>query len=190
VRSWLVWSTTAALTGLLLWQAGTALAESLALDEAHPAYVLQQQADGRAITLKVASPQSGPNILRVRIEDGGAIDPAVQQVVLYPNMPGHEMLLLAGSVTAERTPEGEFRADTGVFEMFGTWDLVVEVQRSTGAPATASFAFQLAPSRPQMALFAGVPLTLLVLGLVAVIVMWRKSVGSADAASNIQGDAA
>lgn len=180
MRTWLVWGAAAALTGLFLWQAGTALADPVLLDETHPAYVLQQRMDGSTVTLKVASAQAGPNILRVRVEQNGRPDPTVQQVALYPTMPGHEMLLLAGAIPTERMPDGEFRADTGTFEMFGTWDLVVGAQRAPESTATATFALQLAPTRPQIALFAGVPLTLLVLGLATLIVMWRRSLGTQD----------
>ncbi|MSQ10907.1 MAG: hypothetical protein EXR52_07905 [Dehalococcoidia bacterium] len=186
MRRWLTWSAAAALTALFVWQAGTALAEPSLIDEAHPAYVLQERAGASTVTLKVGSPQSGANVLRVRVETGGAIDPTVDQVRLYPNMPGHDMLLLAASVPTTRTAEGEFRADTGVFEMFGTWDLVVEMNSGV-TQRTAAFHFPLAPSRPQIALFAGVPLTLLALGLIAVIVMWRQSAGAPEPSTPAAG---
>lgn len=186
MRRWLTWSAAAALTTLFVWQAGTALAEPSLIDEAHPAYVLQERTGASTVTLKVGSPQSGANVIRVRVETDGAIDPTVKQVTLFPNMPGHDMLLLAASVPTTQTSEGEFRADTGVFEMFGSWDLVVDVDHGV-AQRTATFHFPLAPSRPQIALFAGLPLTLLALGLIAVIVMWRRSAGAPEPATPATG---
>lgn len=172
----LVLAVGAALLGLLAWQVASALAEPLVLDESRPAIVQQRRSDGLLLTLALVSAQAGPNVVRVQVagRNGGAVP--VERLTLYPTMPGHDMLLLSPTVETERTPTGDFRAETAAFEMFGTWDITVEAAGPAGTETT-TFQVQIAPSKPQVVLFAGVPLALLGLGLAAVIVVWRRSTG-------------
>jgi len=170
----LIWGVGMLLAGILAWQVVSAAFVAPVLDEERPAIAVQQTAGDLTVTLRIVSAESGPNVLLAAIDGpDGRPAGAVTAVTLFPEMPGHDMAIALRAVPMERTGDGRFRAETPALDMFGVWNLSLAVVRPAGE-TTVSFQAQLAPTRPQVVLFAGLPLLALAVAMAGVLLLWRR----------------
>ncbi|GEM_PF-4766169 len=170
----LIWAMTVGFGVLLLWQVSEAVGGSAPLDETHPALAAADPMPGGQVVLRLASAEAGHNIVLVRIEDAhGSPMPGVTKVTVFPEMLGHDMGTVTAAFETTRTGPGEFRADTNALEMFGTWVLRVAQYGDFGERIN-TFTLQLAPTRQQIVLFAGAPLTVLAAAIVALVIVSRR----------------
>lgn len=175
LRAIVLWLTVVGLAVLLAAQVAGQVLPSRGGTEGDPAYRLTEPAQNGSLVLEVASGETGPNVLRVvALDSTGRPLPGVQQVTVFPEMIGHEMGAVSTAIQTSAAPDGRgYRAETNAFEMFGTWSLTVTAS-GPDIERTTRFQVQIAPTRPQLVLFAGIPLGILTAALLTLLLMWRR----------------